>query len=473
MIASRSIERYRHNTMASIPRPNPKLMVVGDSLAQGCRSLTVKSHFSSHSYSKIIADSQGWEFVTPDFPRPVVLDFEQELLNLKLHRVVGAGKRLNQNLAGWLADFSSGRKLSNHSCFDNLAIAGVSLSQFESFQAGNLRRNLASNLPAALSESLFDKFKRIGDLHLGINGAFTLNPSQNPAYDTWDQLKWVEKRKPENLIFHCGHNDGVYDVGSNAAVVNLKTKTWPKYKKQLERLKTLPKQTKRIVVVLLPRLSSVANLAPQGPIQSNGYAKQYETVFPIVGKSISGKTLEQIDNDTKWVNTAIRKLLHSFNDPRFVVVDTYRILKKYDFKNYREPSRQLSIKKLRIDNRYLHWHQRTRKKKRGSGYRYYHSFNYEHGGLQSLDGMHPSGPGYAMFACEIMNKLDLLYDKKKVLERGLESEILFAGKRIGEGFCNLRRTLSTISRFVPKPDEKDLNAGTLAAAACAPFQTDL
>ena len=84
----------------------------------------------------------------------------------------------------------------------------MSLGQFQSFQAGSLRNKLISELPAAISESLFDKFKRINDLHLGINGAFTLNPSQNSAYDQWDQLTWAEKRKPEMLIFHCGHNDG-------------------------------------------------------------------------------------------------------------------------------------------------------------------------------------------------------------------------------------------------------------------------
>jgi hypothetical protein len=31
--------------MGDIPRPNPELMIIGDSLAQGCRSFTVNQDF--------------------------------------------------------------------------------------------------------------------------------------------------------------------------------------------------------------------------------------------------------------------------------------------------------------------------------------------------------------------------------------------------------------------------------------------
>ena len=34
--------------MPPIPRPNPELMIIGDSLAQGCRSLTVSDRGLRH-----------------------------------------------------------------------------------------------------------------------------------------------------------------------------------------------------------------------------------------------------------------------------------------------------------------------------------------------------------------------------------------------------------------------------------------
>jgi hypothetical protein len=57
-------------------------MSIGDSLAQGCRSLTVKESFCEQSWPARVAEAQKWEFVTPDFPRPVLFDLEEEIRRL-------------------------------------------------------------------------------------------------------------------------------------------------------------------------------------------------------------------------------------------------------------------------------------------------------------------------------------------------------------------------------------------------------
>ena len=58
---------------------HPELMIIGDSQAQGCRSLTVTADYSKQSWAARVANSQGWQFRTPDFPRPILFDLEQEI----------------------------------------------------------------------------------------------------------------------------------------------------------------------------------------------------------------------------------------------------------------------------------------------------------------------------------------------------------------------------------------------------------
>jgi hypothetical protein len=54
-------------------------MVIGDSLAQGCRSLSIKADYCAQSWAARIAGAQKWEFIAPDFPREVLFDLEHEI----------------------------------------------------------------------------------------------------------------------------------------------------------------------------------------------------------------------------------------------------------------------------------------------------------------------------------------------------------------------------------------------------------
>jgi hypothetical protein len=44
------------------------VMVIGDSLAQGCRSLSVTSAFCAQSWGARIARANNWTFVPPTIP---------------------------------------------------------------------------------------------------------------------------------------------------------------------------------------------------------------------------------------------------------------------------------------------------------------------------------------------------------------------------------------------------------------------
>src|SRR5258706_13922613 len=66
----------------NVPNLNPKLMVIGDSLAQGCRSLTVSAGLCAQSWGARVATLAGWLYLAPDHPRPVLFDREDELRRL-------------------------------------------------------------------------------------------------------------------------------------------------------------------------------------------------------------------------------------------------------------------------------------------------------------------------------------------------------------------------------------------------------
>src|SRR3712207_1435363 len=108
--------------MPDVTRPNPELMVIGDSLAQGCRSMTVSKALCDQSWPARVAQEQGWEFITPDFPRPVLFDLEEEVrrldtltLSVEGFRFQGITDRIRANLDVWLTN----SRESAFTCFDN------------------------------------------------------------------------------------------------------------------------------------------------------------------------------------------------------------------------------------------------------------------------------------------------------------------------------------------------------------------
>lgn len=114
--------------MPNIPSPSPELMIIGDSLAQGCRSLTVNQSVCQQSWAARIAEEQGWQFVTPDLPRPILFDLEDEIrrldtltLSVNNFRFQGIENRIRSNLQAWLQN----AKESAFSCFDNLGLSGA------------------------------------------------------------------------------------------------------------------------------------------------------------------------------------------------------------------------------------------------------------------------------------------------------------------------------------------------------------
>ncbi|MEQ9059874.1 MAG: hypothetical protein RLW61_10680 [Gammaproteobacteria bacterium] len=400
----------------------PELMVIGDSLAQGVRSLSMTAKNASQSYASIIARSQGWEFITPDFERPVIFDLEQELQRLGSGFVmVGAIPRLRKNVNEWFRELTDGTARSDHEVFDSIAIGGLTNSEFEHYSAAN-QIDVIKNLAPLVRDAGISEFgKLLSALHLAINTAFTYNPSAKAAWNSMTQLNWVEKRKPRRLIAHFGHNDGLYEVGSEARVKDLKT-AWGSYESILKTLDKLPSDVEQIVVLTFPKVSAVANLEVDDWAQSGQYHKRYRTVFPYPGRLIKGADLKKADADIRWFWERTVDAIEGFDSrSRFRVFNTFNALEKYDYKNTNDESRRIKIKTREFDNRYIDGNANRIPGPRNIGKRKY---VFRQGGFQGLDGMHPSAIGYALLASELMTDLGLSHDREAIMAEAYTNERL-------------------------------------------------
>jgi hypothetical protein len=445
----------------AVPRPRPKLMAIGDSLAQGCRSLTVSRAFCAQSWPARLAAAQGWEFASPDHPRPVLFDLEDEVRRLTTlgfalsgARLEGVGARFRRNLAEWLA----GPAEASAPCFDNVAVAGALVGDLYARTAASSAAEIAAltggNPNAALS------VKAVGDLHVAVNARFTLNPTGAPAFAEFTMLDWVRARLPETLLVQIGHNHGLYEVGARAAARPVDGTDaaygsfWEQWARLAGELAALPPEVGTIAIVLLPKVGAVANLRAHGPNRTNGYADAYDPVFAPAAGRLTGAELAAVDAQVRAANERVRALVlgaatATGTAARVRFVDAFALFDAFDFKNSLDPARRLDLGDgVVVDNRYLEaaterpsWFARPARR-------------WVAGGLQSADGMHPTGCGYALFACEVMAALGLPHDRAALLRRGFAEDRLLS---------EVPGELGTTVRLLGLMRELDRAAGARAA----------
>jgi lysophospholipase L1-like esterase len=431
--------------MSTTPRPNPELMVIGDSLAQGCRSLSVMKDYCAQSWGAQIARSQGWTFVAPDMPRPILFDLEQEIRRINILSVAlalvtfeGIIDRLKQNQNAW---FHSTPSDSQYECFDNLGLAGALVCDL--YQRTSATSQAEINGLSANGTQPVVAPANIGDLQLAINGWFTLNPSHNPEWQDYTPLKWVEVRQPKRLVVQIGHNHGLFQFGFEAQTVGdpytgLTQKGtapfqqqpddyWIQWQKVADALAALPRSIETIVVVLLPKVGAVASLEPGSDKRVNSYSDFYEPAFIPTPNVLSRDQVEAADETIRTkINAQIQKIVTDSakaagTDSRLKFLDTWALFDADDYKNTLQATRRVRVDTNHyIDNRYLHgtpplvhlpWLPGNR---------------LAAGGFLSVDGMHPSGAGYAVLAGEVMKLLGLKYDPSDLLQTAFNDDKLLS-----------------------------------------------
>lgn len=422
----------------SSPFKNPELMVIGDSLAQGCRSLSVTRDFCEQSYGAIIAREQGWAFNSPRFPRPVLFDLEdivRKYVNWGI--IIGWAflfKRLQDNFRDWVDDFLLQRgDVESPEWCDNLAVAGATLGDIGAdpkrenhFSWERTRAILEPLKDASLKDLILRHKERVGDVHLGINSGYVLNPRGLAKYRDWTVLDWVEARKPKTLFVHMGHNNGLYPIGSNAAPEDLRKTLLPHYRRMIENVMAVTGIKQRVVFILLPKVSAVANLEVLGAGPgADGYWPRYKPVFSTSANEFNAAQMKAVDAMIVQINRELRDHIRSFDGTHWTeVVEAYEILEAKDFKQTGDKSRQVRIGKYTINNRYLRGDSRAVSLSGGKNAVKTVRWEFLDGGFQSVDGMHPSAVGYGEVAIEVAKKLNLKYDKARVRAESLKAERL-------------------------------------------------
>jgi hypothetical protein len=410
---------------------HPELMVIGDSLSQGCRSLSVSQPFCQQSWPARIAESQGWDFIVPDFPRPILFDLEEEVRQLgdliqispKDIRFQGLLGRFFANLRAWLANKVESKQI----CFDNLGLAGCQPYDLYARTAATSNAEIQALCPEGNLTKALD-LSNVGKLHLDINGRFVLNPSQDPQFNGLTPLDWVEARQPKRLIFQCGHNNGLYAIGADANPANLNFTEpndngddfYGSFTKIAARLAAVPEPL-QVVVLLLPKVGAVANLAPSDNSRVNGYAPYYSAAFSTSKTTLSGPILSQVDGNIAAANAKLRQIFtdagaNAQRPNRFLFVDTFGLFNTIDYKNSLATADRIAVDAGEtIDNYYLHA-DLVFQPPFPPGTSPWKKILHQ-GGFQSIDGMHPTGCGYAYIAFRVMQTMQLPdIDLAKLLE---------------------------------------------------------
>jgi hypothetical protein len=159
---------------------------------------------------------------------------------------------------------------------------------------------------------------------------------------------------------------------------------------------------------------------------------------------LSGTDLAGIDSKIRDANARIQDILTSAHSAagapkRLQFLDVYTLFDLDDYKNSLDDQRQIAFADLEVDNRYLAGKVPLELPPR---------VVLKAGGFQSIDGMHPSGCGYAVVASEAMKPLGLPQQRDSLLKRGYEEDTLLSQYPLPlDVLTQLLRQLRALRRF--------------------------
>lgn len=374
----------------------PPMMAVGDSLYQGVRSLSVKNGPLHWSAPAQVARALGIKFAfnCPDPARPMGVDMERWLTMLPDVKAIKDDYRTAMQF--WL---STPQSASGRPFFENIAIASATIEDVyrDSWRAANdrikaMRREYGRKL------TTFDG--PISSLMQAVNTRFTLNPMNRPDLRDMTPLGLVAARRPKRLLVNIGSNNGLWGLAFEAnprARMKLGN-----LKKLAQALAALPADIEHIYFNSLGAPKTVSNLMPlpdlieqTGRPPTGGYYANYENRFGFGYGRITGQQMRRLDAHIAERNTFIQRTIRDAFDvkSRLHFVDINAMTRQYDAKHERDkPTNGVRMSDgKRFSNVMLE------ASPFGSGFR--------RGGLQSLDGMHPTLIGYGLMAQRVVDAI--------------------------------------------------------------------
>jgi hypothetical protein len=457
-------------TITGLSADRPILMAMGDSLAQGCRSLSVTDRFCSECYGSVIAKFQKWSFITPAYPKPVLFDLEDILSRidgwLVPAEVPWIADEVRNNIDFWTGpNWVSGKTV----CHDNVAITGATLDDLLTFDSNYYEQQIRRLAAQSLPNLFVGTGGQGGDLHRAITGRYALNPSNLTSLADMTQLKWVEYRKPKYLVVESGHNgldSRFFGTGFDAYPITNAgnpggkgfdaTLYVARMSKLIDALLTLPAGApEKIYLGQLPKISFIVNLEPHGPVQGN-YFETYWAAFGLSNSEISAKEMAAADQAAAFANQAIADYVTAKDTVgRIVLIDHFKDFSIYDYKHGQYGigfGKPLLVDGLPLDNNYIDGTPIP------SPIRGLMTFKFHRGGLASLDGCHLSAVGYAICALNVMDRMTKAgvaaptpKEASALLSGALAQEALLVPHMLGQVEM-IRQYLNALSAHQRPPD---------------------
>jgi len=386
-------------------RMGPDVMAIGASVFNGVRSATITRALAETSAPAQVAKQMGWQLVTPDYPRPVLLDIED-----LVRRLISGQQKLNldqlkeqvrANAQAWLADMPQG--WSTRTVFDNIAIAQAGIEDLVTVNAGALKAAIPG-LVQQLQQGT-GGLGGIATLYFSINGAFLLNPSNKPELDGLSCVDQVAARKPKCLLVSVGSNEGLFEgafTGPYGPGVAAKIDTIPaKMRTLAQALRDRIGDDAAVPLMVwtgLIKPSTIANLMPRpfNAVLPRGekYYKRYQCTLFDSGNA-SGEAIAAFDQQIKRINAQVQSDVTAIlATPRRQVkfADVYAMSEQRDTKHG-------------SDLGDLEWVESDGDRHRVGNYPFSLSTGFRIG-LYGLDNMHPTDVGYALMANEIIKQID-------------------------------------------------------------------
>lgn len=357
-----------------------ELMAVGDSLYNGVRSLTIDANLAAQSVPAQVARAFRWDFVSPDYPRVMLADFEK-LFGDPVSGTANLIRNATANAHAWLADSS----WSQHAMFHNLSIAQQVVNDIAT---ANYSDALATAQRLAAQGAMLS-LNDLPTLYQALNTCFVLNP-QRTAGGQRTAVDILAAAQPKRLLVNIGVNDGLWHLLLMGDATDYATRLDPTaaMRQLAEALQANCAAIEHVYVNLFPKPSAIANLMPRTDEETPafGYFAQYLGRLIQAG-GIPGALMREID---EWVNTqlnpAVRAAFQSLGE-RVHFVDLYAMTAGYDRKNgiatksviVRSGATQIMLDNLPLEVLPLVGGRRD-------------------GGLFGLDNLHPTVVGYGLIA---------------------------------------------------------------------------
>lgn len=373
-----------------------EMMAIGDSLFNGVRSLTIDKTLAQWSVPAQLAKALGIsDFAIPDYPRNVVINFEQWVRDLPF--VSKVFDDLNGNISFWNTQPKSALPQ-----FDNIAIASSLWSDLydRTWKTAQAEIDAINTLVAQGKTTYNDN---LAELFFAFNTRFILNPTGDPNTPALSPLEIVAARKPKRLIISIGANNGLWAMafaatactGAGQATGPFSAGDLAQLQTFITKLQALPPDIEHIYINTLPHPSDTATMMPvdDGELDdkpgAGKFYPRYENRFGFNYNQLSG---DQVAANDKVIDDLKAHIAGLVTDPRihFVPIDT--TFDAYDFKT----NAQAKVVAAPNDDRPLSNIMINK------GTDAQTDDEYWYGGLIGMDGMHPTFIGYNVMAQTVL-----------------------------------------------------------------------